>query len=262
MKKFKSSEAWISLWAGMASVGLFVLIWYLGTKGTTLGKFISSPDVVIKSLFEGIFGKVGKHSIIIHALYSLRRVMIGYLLGSFVGIVLGLMMGWYPVIKAIFWPIFSIIRPIPSIAWIPLSIIWFGLGEDAKIFIVFISSFSNLTLNAYNGARNTDKSLVGAAQMLGANQRNIFWTVVIPSSIPTIFAGLQVAMSSGWATVMAAEMVRSSEGLGWMIIAGTNSNNITQILTGIVAIGIVGFLLSTIIRKIEAVLCRWSKIGV
>ncbi len=244
------------------SITAFIMVWHVVTRVTTLGQFISGPYEVFLSLIEGIFGTVGKHSIIVHVGYSLQRVLVGYILGSAVGILLGLLMGWYPVVKAIFWPIFSIIRPIPSIAWIPLAIIWFGLGEDAKVFIVFISSFANLTLNAYSGARSTDKQLIGAAKMLGANQLQIFFTIVLPSSVPTIFAGLQVAMSSAWATVMAAEMVRSSEGLGWMIVTGMSNNNISQILTGIVAIGIVGFILAVLMRKAEEVLCRWNKGGV
>lgn len=98
--------------------------------------------------------------------------------------------------------------------------------------------------------------------MLGAKQSQLFFTIVLPSSVPQIFAGLQVAMSSAWATVMAAEMVRSSEGLGWMIVTGMNNNNIDQILTGIVAIGIIGFILAVLMRKAEEVLCRWNRSSV
>lgn len=252
----------LSIIAACISIGAFILTWHIATNGTALGQFISGPIEVFQSLIAGTVGKVGKHSIAIHAAYSLQRVLLGYILGSAAGILLGLLMGWYPVVRAIFWPIYSIIRPIPSIAWIPIAIIWFGLGEDAKIFIVFISSFANLTLNAYSGAKSTDKQLIGAAQMLGAGQYQIFFTVVLPSSIPQIFAGLQVVMSSAWATVMAAEMVRSSEGLGWMIVTGMSNNNINQILTGIVAIGIVGFVLAVLMRKAEEVLCRWNKSAV
>lgn len=249
----------LSAVAACISIGTFIFVWYIATNGTTLGQFISGPGEVLHSLVNGTMGKVGKHSIAVHAAYSLQRVMVGYVLGSAAGILLGLLMGWYPVVKAVFWPLFSIIRPIPSIAWIPLAIIWFGLGEEAKIFIVFISSFANLTLNAYSGARSTNKQLIGAARMLGAGQLQVFLTIVLPSSVPQIFAGLQVAMSSAWATVMAAEMVRSSEGLGWMIVTGMSNNNINQILTGIVAIGIVGFILAVLMRKTEEVLCRWNK---
>ena len=249
------------LLSGALSIGGFLAVWYLATKGTSLGELIPGPDVVIASLFKGIAGKVGRHSILVHALYSLGRVMAGFAIGSVLGVVLGLAMGWSGVAEAIFQPLFRIVRPIPPIAWIPISIIWFGLGENAKVFLIFLASFSNVTLNAWSGARDVDRQLVGAARMLGANQRQIFFTIVLPSAVPQIFAGLQVAMSSSWATVLAAEMVRSSEGLGWMIVTGMSNNDIVQILTGIVAIGVVGFVLAVIMRKLEAVLCRWNQSG-
>lgn len=178
-----------------------------------------------------------------------------------VGVILGLAMGTYKMVEAICSPLFRIIRPIPPIAWIPISIIWIGLGEDAKIFLIFLASFCYVTLNAWNGVKNVDQQLVGAARMLGARDHQIFITIILPACVPSIFAGLQVALSSSWATVLAAEMVRSSNGLGWVIIAGMNNNDMLQILVGIVAIGIVGLVLSIIFRKVEAVLCRWNKSG-
>ena len=125
----------------------------------------------------------------------------------------------------------------------------------------FLASFCYVTLNAWNGVKNVDQQLVGAARMLGARDHQIFITIILPACVPSIFAGLQVALSSSWATVLAAEMVRSSNGLGWVIIAGMNNNDMLQILVGIVAIGIVGLVLSIIFRKVEAVLCRWNKSG-
>ena len=189
------------------------------------------------------------------------RVMIGFTIGSIAGVALGLLMGWYPMADAIFNPLFRIIRPIPPIAWIPISIIWFGLGENAKIFLIFLASFSNTTLNSLSGAKSIDPEVVNAARMLGAKESQIFMTIVLPASVPAIFAGLQVAISSSWATVLAAEMVRSSEGLGWMIVAGMNNNDMIQILSGIVMIGVVGYILAIIMRKAEEILCRWNKSG-
>ena len=246
---------------GAASIGSFLLLWHLSVKWTSLAALIPGPYDVLAALFRGIVGKVGRHSILMHALYSLGRVMAGFFLGSLLGVVLGLVMGWSRMAEAVFQPLYRIIRPIPPIAWIPISIIWFGLGESAKVFLIFLSSFSNVTLNAWSGARDVDRQLVGAAKMLGANQRQIFFTIVMPSAVPQIFAGLQVAMSMCWATVLAAEMVRSSEGLGWMIVTGMTNNDIVQILSGIVAIGVVGFILANIMRKLEAVLCRWNRAG-
>lgn len=261
MKKAKLSEQSISAITAGISIGLFLILWYWGVKATTLGLLIPGPVEVLKAVFAGIIGKVGKHSILSHAGYSLMRVMAGFVLGSLLGITLGLLMGWYPLANAVFNPLFRIIRPIPPIAWIPISIIWFGLGENAKIFLIFLASFSNTTLNSMAGARSVDPEVVNAAKMLGANEGKIFLTIVLPASVPSIFAGLQVAISSSWATVLAAEMVRSSEGLGWMIVAGMNNNDMIQILSGIVMIGIVGYILAVIMRKAEEVLCRWNRSG-
>ena len=222
---------------------------------------IPGPVEVLKAVGAGIVGKVGKHGILAHAGYSLMRVMIGFTIGSIAGVALGLLMGWYPMADAIFNPLFRIIRPIPPIAWIPISIIWFGLGENAKIFLIFLASFSNTTLNSLSGAKSIDPEVVNAARMLGAKESQIFMTIVLPASVPAIFAGLQVAISSSWATVLAAEMVRSSEGLGWMIVAGMNNNDMIQILSGIVMIGVVGYILAIIMRKAEEILCRWNKSG-
>ena len=261
MSKKMSSDKAISTAAACISIGLFLVLWLWGTKATSLGLLIPGPVEVLKAVGAGILGKVGKHGILAHAGYSLMRVMIGFTIGSIAGVALGLLMGWYPMADAIFNPLFRIIRPIPPIAWIPISIIWFGLGENAKIFLIFLASFSNTTLNSLSGAKSIDPEVVNAARMLGAKESQIFMTIVLPASVPAIFAGLQVAISSSWATVLAAEMVRSSEGLGWMIVAGMNNNDMIQILSGIVMIGVVGYILAIIMRKAEEILCRWNKSG-
>ena len=246
---------------GFGSITCFIVIWFLATNGTLLGELIPRPDVVLTAMVKAIFGKIGRYSLIVHILWSLSRVLIAYVIAAVLGIILGLAMGWNRSVEAIFQPLFGIIRPIPPIAWIPISIIWFGLGETAKYFLIFLAAFANVTLNAWSGAKAMDRRLLGAAEMLGANRRQQFMTVALPSSVPQIFAGLQIAMSASWATVVAAEMVRSSEGVGWIITTGMNNNDIVQILVGIVAIGIVGFALAVIMRRLEEVLCRWNKAG-
>lgn len=261
MKLKTNSENIGAFFAGLSSIVLFLAFWYWGANYTDLGKMIPDPIKVLVATAEGLFGQVGRHSIIAHAGYSLFRVLLGFVIGSVVGIILGLFMGWYKIAEAIFNPIFRIIRPIPPIAWIPISIIWFGLGESAKVFLIFLASFANTTLNSMRGAQTVDPEIVNAAKMLGANDRQIFTTVVLPASVPAIFAGLQVALSSSWATVLAAEMVRSSEGLGWMIVSGMSNNNMVQILSGILMIGIVGFILAAFMRFMEAKLCSWNESG-
>lgn len=241
------------------SVSIFLLAWYLITRYTKLGKLMPGPFIVMYEFLYTLVKPIGKYSIIGHIGWSLSRVLIAYLFAAVYGITLGILMGLNKYIKAVFDPIYQIIRPVPPIAWIPLAILWFGLGEMTKYFLIFLASFNTITLNAYQGAINVNRTLIGASKMLGANKIQTLFTVVLPSSIPVIFAGLQVAVSVSWATVVAAEMVRSSEGAGWIIINGQETNNTVQILVGIVAIGIVGYILAVIMRKVEDKLCSWNR---
>ena len=259
--KETSKERLISALCAVASIGAFLLIWYLACALTALGKLLPDPVTVLVGMWGYITGTVGKCSLLMHAVHSLRRVLIGFVIGSAIGISLGLLMGRYRLARAIFNPIFRIIRPIPPIAWIPISIIWFGLGETPKIFLITLAAFANTTLNAMTGAENVDITTINAAKMLGANEFQIFTTVVIPASVPSIFAGLQVGISCAWASVVAAEMVKASNGLGWIIQAGMDNNNMTQILSGIIMIGLGGFVLTYIMRTIEGVACRWNMSG-
>ena len=125
-------------------------------------------------------------------------------------------------------------------------------------FIIFLSAFNNITINVYMGTKSVRQELVGCARMLGANEAQVFRTVVVPATTPYIFTGLQVGISSSWAAVVAAEMVRSSKGLGFLIVSGMDVNNMPQIFVGIVAIGIVGLLLATVMRGVESRLCQWN----
>lgn len=254
-------ERLLSIGCAAISISAFILIWWWGTACTDLGKLLPGPVAVLQAMGGYITGTVGKCSLLMHAVSSLRRVLIGFCIGSTIGVVLGLLMGRYMLAKAIFNPIFRIIRPIPPIAWIPISIIWFGLGEEPKIFLITLAAFANTTLNAMTGAERVDPQEINAARMLGANERQIFLTVIIPTSVPAIFAGLQVGISCSWASVVAAEMVKAENGLGWIIQAGMDNNNMTQILSGIIMIGIGGFILTFIMRTIEGVMCRWNKSG-
>jgi len=248
--------------AAILSVSVFLLIWQGGVSFTRLGRIMPGPFIVIKAFFLSFTGNIGHYSIIQHIMFSLTRVLVAYFTACLIGITLGLLMGRVPLIEAIFRPIYEVIRPIPPIAWISLAILWFGLGEMMKYFIIFLSAFASITYTTFSGARAVDPVLIGAAKMLGANSFQVFTTIIVPASVPYIFSGMQVALGTSWATVVAAEMVRSSEGVGWIIVSGMEVNNITQILVGIIAIGIMGYFLATILRKVETVLCAWNKGGV
>ena len=245
--------------AAVISIFAFLLIWQLSTMYTDVGILLPSPIESLSGFFVSFVEPIGYHTMVGHIYWSVYRVLPAYIAGSIIGIVVGILMGWYRVMDAIIRPIFEMIRPIPPIAWIPIAIVWFGIGEGSKWFLIFLAAFVNVTMNAYSGARSVDPILVGCSRMLGANDRQIFTTVVLPNSIPNIFAGLQVALSSSWATVVAAEMIRSSEGVGWIIINSQETNDAVMTLVGVIAIGIIGYLLAILMRFIERKLCSWTQ---
>lgn len=243
----------------LLSIGSFLLIWQLGVSFSSLSRVLAGPIPVITKFLTSFIEPIGKHTLFIHIFWSLKRVLPAYIFGSASGILLGILMGWYPIINAIFRPIYHFMRPIPPIAWIPLSILWFGIGESSKYFLIFLAGFMPIVLNCYSGVTSVDPTLIKCSKMLGASDWQIFTSIVIPASVPHIFAGLQVGLSGSWATIVAAEMIRSSEGVGWIIVTSQDTNNSVQMLVGIIAIGIVGFILAVVMRKLEDVLCRWNR---
>ncbi|SCK04198.1 Bicarbonate transport system permease protein CmpB [uncultured Clostridium sp.] len=261
MKKIKGTKTEKIIYA-IISISLFFLLWGFISNFTAARETTPGPIEVFKLLIKSFYEPIGKYSLYGHLYYSLQRVIIGYSIATISGIILGIAMGTSKYAEAIFKPIFELLRPIPPIAWIPLVILWFGVGEIPKYVIIFIGAFTNVTLNAYTGARRVDPTLIGCAQMLGTSNRDIFLRVILPSCTPQIFAGMQVALSTSWMAVLAAEMVGAQEGCGWLILRGSDTTNIPLVLVGMVVIGAVGLLFATGMRMVERRLCAWNRSNV
>lgn len=257
MKKSMNEKTEKTLYA-IAAIAFFFLAWSFITTFTPAKETTPGPLQVIKLLISSISAPIGKYTLYGHLYYSLRRVIIGYSVATILGIIVGIAMGTSRWAEAIIKPIFEMLRPIPPIAWIPLIILWFGVGELPKYAIIFIGSFTNVTLNAYTGAQRVDQTLIGCARMLGTSDRDIFLRVILPSCTPQIFAGMQVALSTAWMAVLAAEMVGAQEGCGWIILRGSDTTNIPLVLVGMVVIGAVGLFLATVMRAVERRLCSWN----
>lgn len=241
------------------SLASLLAVWELAARFTGASLFLPPASKVLAAFFKSFVEPIGKRTMLAHVGVSLYRVAVAFFFATVMGITLGVGMGYSRLMEAIVKPIFEFIRPIPPLAWIPLSILWFGLGDTGKFFIIFLGCFCFITVNTYDGAKNVDKELIGAARMLGANERQIFFEIVLPSSVPYIFAGLQIAVTAGWSAVVGAEMIQSNEGVGWLIVRGMNTGNTTQIMVGIVAIGIVGFVLANLTSALERRLCAWNE---
>lgn len=244
------------------SIASFFVFWWLITTYTPAKETTPTPFAVMELLMQSFSVPIGKFTIWGHLAISLQRVAVGFGMATIAGIVLGIAMGTSDWARAIFKPVFELLRPIPPIAWIPLVILFFGIEETAKYVITGIGAFTNVTLNSYTAAQNVDLEQIGAAKMLGTSQRGIFFRVILPSCTPQIFAGMQVALSTSWMAVLAAEMIGAQEGCGWIILRGNDTLNMTLVMVGMIVVGVIGLLLATVMRNIEGRLCAWNKTGI
>lgn len=187
-----------------------------------------------------------------HAWVSMKEAVLGYVLALVVGLPLGLMMGWFTVVRGLARPIFEIIRPIPSIAWIPLTIFWFGIGLTGKVFIIWLAGLVPCVINASVGVRMSNPTLIQMARTYGASNWQIFRTICIPSALPMVFGALQIALSACWITLVAAELLASDQGLGFLITMGRSLGRTDIVLLGMCSVAAMGILIGYLIDKLEA----------
>lgn len=192
-----------------------------------------------------------------HVGVSVYRVLSGVFYGALVGIPLGFAMGLSSLARGLFDPIVEFMRPIPPLALIPLIILWFGIGEFAKIFLLFLASLFIMTIAARSGVSNVRVSKVHAAYSLGATRLQILRHVILPNALPEIFTGLRTAMGVCWGTVVAAELVAADQGVGSMIMIAKNFLQTDTVVIGIVIIGIIGYAIELFMRWLERILIPW-----
>lgn len=195
-----------------------------------------------------------------HIWSSLEVALLGFLLAVFIGVPLGWLMGWYRGFDSFMRPIFEIIRPIPPVSWIPLTIVWLGIGLQAKAFIVFFAAFVPCLINSYTGIQQTKEVLKNVGKTFGATNFTVFYKVGIPSSLTMCFAGIKVAIGNAWATLVAAEMLAASSGLGYMILMGRSYGRVDLVILGIIVIGGLGVVITALIGKLENVFLGWKKL--
>jgi len=201
-------------------------------------------------------------SLLENAKASLLRVLAGFVLGVALAIPAGFLMGWYRLARGLVEPWVQFLRTVPPLALIPLVIVVLGIGEDAKVFVIFLASFLSSVLATYQGVRNVDNTLVNAARVLGAGDWTIFTRVVVPASTPFIFVGMRVALGSAWATLVASELIAAPSGLGRMMQVATQFLQTDRIIVGIFMIGVLGFAMDRLLLWAERRLTRWQEVRV
>lgn len=208
--------------------------------------------------FGGIYDDAYSASLPIHFWKSVQRVYGGFFLAAATGIPLGLMLGRIPLLRALLDPMLSLLRPVPVTAWLPLSMIFFGLGPKSAIFLVFLGAFFPILLNTVFGVKSVDGRLLEAAKMLGCSDSQMFRAVVLPAALPNIFNGLRLGAGFAWILIVVGEMTGVPEGLGAVIMDGRTLSRTDLVITGMIIIGITGYISDRILVLLSNYFLRWS----
>lgn len=262
MYKEKKRPLWMQMLLSVLGIIVFIGIWEAVVKfGLISEDKLVAPSQIVLTFMDKLENPIPDgNTIIVHFFTSLKLVVLGFLVSCIIGVPLGLFMGFFNVANRIFTPIFEIIRPIPPLAWIPIVIVVLGIGLKAELFIIFVASFVPCVINSYTGIRATSQTLINVAKTAGANKFQIFYKVGIPSALPMVFTGIKVSFGSAWATLVAAEMIASSEGLGYMIQQGRVARRPDIVLLGMLVIGLVGAVLTAILSILEKKAIPWRRV--
>jgi NitT/TauT family transport system permease protein len=248
------------VWEAACLMG-FVKVQILPPPHAVFLKFIESikPQEAFDSSKMNYLQWLVSGELIHDAISSMGRVLVGFLIGGGLGLVLGLAMGASNLVYDLLNPLVQILRPIPPIAYIPLSILWFGLGNPPAYFLIALGAFFPVLINTIAGVRNVDSIYIRAAQNLGASQMTMFLRVIIPAAMPYILTGVKVGIGVAFIVVIVAEMIAVNNGLGYRITEAREFFWSDKIIVGMFTIGMLGLLLDILISKLNNHLLRWHR---
>jgi NitT/TauT family transport system permease protein len=255
MSAMAQPRKWERLFWPLLASALFLVAWHYAVLWTAT-RIFPSPLEVETGLAELLHKGVLYRDII----DSLRRVAIGYFAAVALGIPLGLLFGWYPSVNQVVNPVVQILRPISPIAWIPVAIIFFGVGDYAAIFLVFLGAFFPILVTCVDGVANVPLIFRRAGTNFGLTPPQVLARVVFPAALPQILVGLRIALGIAWLVVVAGEMIAVDSGLGYLIIDSRNSGKRYDLVVGaMLLIGVIGLALDMLFRRVETIRpVRWG----
>lgn len=255
MKKSLSLKIILNILISIAAPVLVLLAWhYMTMAGKVNQAILPSISKVVDTFLTLIKnGKLAGHLQI-----SIQRVLKGFAVGAVAGVVLGTIMGYSKFFQRFFGSLVGILRPIPMIAWIPLLILWLGIGEQTKVTLISVGTFWSVLLNTIHGIQSVDYKLLEVSQVLKKSKISVIFQVIIPSAIPSIITGLRLGFGVAWSCVVAAEMIAASKGMGYMINYARETSKPAEVLVGMFIIGVIGLLIDTILLHIQKHLVKWN----
>ena len=243
----------------LSTIAILLFVWWLVTAmGWVKPLFVPAPQTIVQRFIvicgEGFTGT----PLWSHILISTERVFGAFLLACVIGIPLGLAMGISPLIRGIFDPPIEFYRPIPPLAYLPLMIIWFGIGETSKVLLIFLSVFAPVALGARAGVRSAAIEQIHAAYSFGATRWQVLQHIILPSAMPEILTAMRIGIGFGWTTLVAAEMVAATKGIGYMVLAASQFLQTAIVIMGIVVIAAIAYLFDLLMRFIERKAVPWK----
>lgn len=250
----KRAQFWLLTLLGAAG---FLVVWY-GAVALQVApsQFLPMPHQVLRKFYELATTPFAGYVLHQHMMASLGRFLMGFGLAAIIGLPLGLLMGWFRWLDAMVSPIFDGLRFVPPIAWVPFAALWFGTGIGGPTLIIFAGAFPPCLINAYRGAKQIDKTLLEAAQSLNTGAFRMLTEILFPATVPSVIAGLRIGAGLGWMSLIGAELIVASSGMGNIIVKGQSAIATDIVMAGMVAIGLVGAVLDILLRRIEAWLLR------
>jgi NitT/TauT family transport system permease protein/taurine transport system permease protein len=237
------------------SFALFIVLWWLGTAIFPNSGFIPTPGEVA---FRAV-NMFRRHDLVDGISASMLRVLVGLVLGTLSGVIIGLLMGRSRLVSALIDPVFQLLRNLSPTAMIPIALVWFGIGESSKYFLIFWGTFFIVAVNTTAGTQSTPQTRIRAAQCLGATQARIFFTVVLPSALPYIIAGVRLGVASAFMTIIPAELLAAQEGLGALLQQASLNGQIDRMFVVLIIIALLGFSTDRLVQYLaENVLRRYT----
>jgi taurine transport system permease protein len=248
-----------SLGVSLITAGLMFAAWAIATHtGWIKPLFLPRPEAIWGAFQQSLAGDIDGHTLYGHFAASVARVFAAFALAVAVAVPVGLSMGVSRIARGIFDPPIEFYRPLPPLAYLPLMVIWFGIGETSKIILLFLAIFAPVALAARAGVRSVSQEQIQAARSMGASPWQVVLHVIAPGALPEILVGLRIGMGVGWTTLVAAEMVAADAGLGKMVFNAANFLRTDVVMLGTIVIGVTAFAFEMLMRGIEKRAAPWK----
>jgi taurine transport system permease protein len=254
----KELNLWRTIVVGCAGLVSFLILWEVFVRVGLIEEYIlpAPSTVAVKALQM----TTGKNAVLLNDIkMSASRVLLGFLLSVVIGVPGGLIMGMSSTVRAALNPVISIIRPLPALSWVPLSMLWLGIDEQQKYAIVFMGCFASILVYTTDATMRVDPILRRAARNLGASQAQVMWHVILPGALPDILSALKVILAIAWTCVISLEMVGANSGLGFRIWTAKEWSDTGQVLVGMIGISVTVLVLDILFRGLEKLLLPWQR---